>query len=154
MLAGAALAALATPAALVALTTSAAAVSQEAIWRANPGSDDFNTGANWNTGSVPFGTAFFGTSSITALSFSADTTIGGWTFNPGALDYTFNNSFMLEFSGAGIAINGGSASITNDGDLEFHNVSTANSASIRTTASWNFTTSVRPALRISRMTTT
>ena len=102
MLAGAALAALATPAALVALTTAAAAVSQEAIWLANPGSGDFNTGANWNTGSVPFGTAFFGTSSITALSFSADTTIGGWTFNPGASDYTFNNSFMLDFSGAGI----------------------------------------------------
>jgi fibronectin-binding autotransporter adhesin len=116
-LAGAALAALAAPAALVALTTNAAAVSQEAIWVGT--NSDFN-----------LDTAFFGTSSITALSFSADTTIGGWTFNPGALDYTFNNSFMLEFSGAGIAINGGSASITNDGDLEFHNVSTAGSASI------------------------
>ncbi|HEX5845998.1 MAG TPA: hypothetical protein VFY53_06915 [Rhodoplanes sp.] len=125
MLAGAALAALATPAALVALTTSAAAVSQEAIWVGT--NSDFNLDTNWNTGSVPFGTAFFGTSSI---SFFADTTIGGWTFNPGALDYTFNNSFMLEFSGAGIAINGGSASITNDGDLIFSNASTAGSASI------------------------
>jgi hypothetical protein len=90
MLAGAALAALATPAALVALTTAAAA--QDATWLGT--NSDFNLDTNWNTGSVPFGTAFFGTSSITALSFSADTTIGGWTFNPGVADYTFTNSFM------------------------------------------------------------
>ncbi len=124
MLAGAALAALAAPAPL----TSAAA--QEATWLANPVSGDFNTGANWNTGSVPLGTAFFGTSGITDLSFSADTTIGGWTFNPGAADYTFANTVIVEFSGAGIAINGGSATITNDGDLNFLNTSSAGSASI------------------------
>ena len=107
MLAGAALAALATPAALVVLTTSAAAVSHEALWLANPVLDDFNAGANWNTGSVPFGTAFFGNSSIRDLSFSDNTTIGGWTFNPGAANYTFANSFILEFSGAGITIQWG-----------------------------------------------
>ena len=92
MLAGAALAALATPAALVALTTAAAA--QDATWLGT--NSDFNLDTNWNTGSIPFGTAFFGTSSITALSFSADTTIGGWTFKTGALEYTFKKSFIIE----------------------------------------------------------
>ncbi|WP_245331946.1 hypothetical protein [Bradyrhizobium sp. NAS80.1] len=64
--------------------------AQDATWLANPGSADFNAAANWSPATVPTGTAFFGTSSTTNLSFSAfNTTIGGWTFNAGASDYTF-----------------------------------------------------------------
>jgi hypothetical protein len=85
------------------------AAAQDATWLQNPGSGDFNTAANWSPATVPTGTAFFGTSNTTALSFSADTTIGGWTFNAGASNYTFTNIGTLIFTGAGIVINGGSA---------------------------------------------
>ena len=40
--------------------------AQDATWLANPGSGDFNTGANWTPATVPTGTAFFGTSSTTS----------------------------------------------------------------------------------------
>jgi hypothetical protein len=60
-------------------------MAQDASWLPNPGSGDYSTNANWSTGLVPSGTAFFDTSSITSLSFSPTiTTVGGWTFNAGA----------------------------------------------------------------------
>ena len=101
--------------ALVAVTAFApgAARAQDATWLPNPASGNFNTAANWNPATVPTGTAFFGTSNTTALTFSAPTTVGGWTFNAGASAYTFNNNQSLNFNGAGIVINGGSAAITN-----------------------------------------
>ena len=68
------------------------AMAQDATWLGSPGTADFNTGANWDSGTVPTGTAFFGASGTTALSLSADTTIGGWTFNAGASAYSFTNS--------------------------------------------------------------
>ncbi|MEH2528439.1 MULTISPECIES: autotransporter outer membrane beta-barrel domain-containing protein [unclassified Bradyrhizobium] len=114
--------------ALAAATLPAAA--QDATWLANPGSGDFNTGANWNPATVPTGTALFGTSSTTGLSFSAATTVGGWTFNPGAAAYTFTNNQILNFNGAGIVINGGSAAITNNFLVTFAGSSTAGSATI------------------------
>jgi outer membrane autotransporter protein len=77
---------------------------------------------------VPTGTAFFGASNTTALAFSANTTIGGWTFNAGVPAYTFTNNQAVTFNGAGI--NGGPA-ITNNitGFLNF-NSGTAGSAAI------------------------
>jgi len=110
-----------------------AALAQDATWLTNPGTGDFNTAANWNPAAVPTGTAFFGTSTTTSLSFSANiiTVIGGWTFNPGASAYTFSTSNnTVNFNGTGIVINGGSASIANNGGLAFQNTSTAGSASI------------------------
>jgi autotransporter-associated beta strand protein len=107
-----------------------AARAQNATWLANPATANFDAGSNWNPATVPTGTAFFGTSTQTALTFSTDTTIGGWTFNAGAPAYSFTNGNNLTFTGAGIVINGGSASITNNGNLEFANTSTAGSASI------------------------
>ena len=108
-----------------------AARATDATWLTSPGTGDFDTGSNWTGGTVPDGTAFFGTSGTTGLSVSTDTTIGGWTFNSGASNYTFSNNFVtLTFTGAGIVINGGSASITNDGLLNFNASSTAGSASI------------------------
>ncbi len=104
--------------------------AQDATWLLNPGSDDFNTGGNWDTGSAPTGTAFFDASSTTSLIFSADTSIGGWTFNANAGDYNFTNGQTLTFEGAGITINGGSATITNNSIIAFFNSSTAGSANI------------------------
>ena len=94
------------------------AMAQDATWLPNPGSGDYSTNANWSTGLVPSGTAFFGTSSFTSLSFSPNfTTVGGWTFNAGASAYSFTNpaNLDLSFNGAGIAVNGGSATLTNNG---------------------------------------
>ena len=104
--------------------------AQDATWLASPSTGDFNTGSNWSTGTVPTGTAYFDTSSITGLSFSTDTTLGGWTFNTGASAYTFTNSWTQTFNGAGIEINGGSATITNNAHVYFYNSSTAGSATI------------------------
>jgi autotransporter-associated beta strand protein len=109
-----------------------AARAQDATWLASPGSGDFNTAANWNSAAVPTGTAFFGASSDTNLSFSAPFTIvGGWTFNAGAPAYTFTNDQIFQFTGAGI-VNSGSASITNTRGLLFSGASTAGSATITT----------------------
>ncbi|WP_377830399.1 hypothetical protein ACFKHW_18540 [Bradyrhizobium lupini] len=75
---------------------------------------------------VPTGTAFFGTSSTTAVSFSADASFGGWTFNSGASTYHFTNSRSLSFIDAGINAQGGQAFIRNDTNaLNFYNSSTA-----------------------------
>jgi autotransporter-associated beta strand protein len=111
-----------------------AARALDATWIANPGSGDFNSAANWNPLVVPVDTASFGQSSVTSLSFSptsGTTFVDGWTFKPGASAYTFATNFrFLTFTGAGIVINGGSATINNDQTLEFRNSSTAGSASI------------------------
>ena len=119
--------------ALVAVTAFAlgAARAQDATWLPNPTSGDFNTAANWNPASIPsFSTAFFGTSNTTALTFRFDTTVNGWTFNAGASAYTFANNQTLSFNGAGIVINGGSASIRNTHHLNFNFTSTAGNATI------------------------
>jgi autotransporter-associated beta strand protein len=102
--------------------------AQDANW--SPGSGNFNNPSNWDTGLVPTGTAFFGTASKTDLFFSANTLIGGWTFNAGADDYTFTNNRKLMFDGAGIVINGGSATITNKDTLRLGNSSSAGNATI------------------------
>ena len=61
-----------------------------ATWRKNPASNNFNTGANWSPAAVPDGTAVFGVSNTTALSFTVTTTIGGWTFKATASNYNFD----------------------------------------------------------------
>ncbi|WP_146618727.1 autotransporter outer membrane beta-barrel domain-containing protein [Rhodoplanes elegans] len=104
--------------------------AQDATWLANPVSDRYTLGANWSTGSVPAGTAYFDTSAVTTLLFSGNTTVGGWTFNGGASNYSFVNIFQIAFDGAGIVVNGGSATIDNRGVLYFTNTSTAGGASI------------------------
>ena len=47
--------------------------AQDATWLPVTASGDFNTAANWTPATVPTGTAFFGTSNTTALSFSRPT---------------------------------------------------------------------------------
>lgn len=115
-----------------------AARAQDATWLANPADDSLNNGANWSTGTIPTGTAFFGASNITTLrltSANLQTMIDSWTFNTGASNYTlanFGTSQHLSFTGAGIVINGGSLAIqnSNGGGIDFQNGSSAGSASI------------------------
>ena len=105
------------------------------LWLPNPASGDFHSPANWTPATVPTGTAFFGPSDTTALTFSdLPATLGGWTFNVGAGAYTFTKNVSghpLQFDGAGIVVNGGSATIINNrGPLQFRNASTAGNATI------------------------
>ncbi len=113
--------------ALVAYASPAIAV--DATWNLN-GTGDYNTAANWTPATVPDGTAIFGVSNQNAVSFANSTTVGGWTFNAGASAYTFTNGQNLEFSGAGIVINGGSAIITTlaGGTTTFRDTSTGGTA--------------------------
>jgi autotransporter-associated beta strand protein len=114
------------------------AAAQDATWLANPGSGDFNTAANWTPAAVPTGTASFGTSTTTSLSLSNGISLGGFTFNAGASAYSFINGYLLNFTGAGIVINGGSATITNNNALNFYNTSTAGNATITNNNILNF----------------
>lgn len=98
-------------------------------WLTSPGSNDYGTGSNWDGGFVPVGTATFGASNTTSLVITS-ASVGGWTFNAGASNYTFDVSSSLNFTGAGITINGGSATITNNASLAFQNTSTAGGATI------------------------
>ncbi len=106
--------------------------AQNATWDAAPANANFNNAANWTPAAVPTGTAFFNASAITNLSFSANTTINGWTFNGVASNYMFENgSHSLRFTGAGIVINGrGSPNIINNGGIEFSNSSSAGALGI------------------------
>src|SRR5579863_9779103 len=116
----------------IGLLSTRPASAQDATWLANPGSADFNTASNWNPATVPTGTAFFNTSATTSLTSATGTALGGLTLNVGASNFTFTISNVLwRFNGAGIIINGGSATITvNNGGIFFNNSSTAGSATI------------------------
>lgn len=117
---------------LASVTLSAiAARAQDATWQLNPGSNDFDTATNWTLNTaVPTGTASFGTSNTTSLTFSRlVTTVGGFTFNSGASSFTFGTNFnTLVFNGAGIV--GGSVTFVNSGGLNFVGNSTAGTAII------------------------
>jgi autotransporter-associated beta strand protein len=115
--------------------------AQNATWSTAPGSSDFNTAANWTPATVPTGTAFFGASNTTALTFSqvvTPTSVGGFTFNVGAPAYTFAlPPFLgLTFTGAGIINNSSSAPafiVLAASNLGFVNSSTAGNAVITNT---------------------
>jgi autotransporter-associated beta strand protein len=78
-----------TLAAVCALAGFGAARAQDATWLAAPASSDWNTSTNW-TPAVPTGTAFFGTSKTTTVTFTPlFTSINQIQFNAGAPAYTF-----------------------------------------------------------------
>ena len=118
------------------------AAAQDATWLAAPGSNDFNTGANWSTTSVPTGTASFGASNTTTLSLSSDVSLGSLQFNAGAPAYSFDSttSSVLTLTGAGIVNNSSNAPTftTSNGSrlyaIFFRNASTAADAVIANTA--------------------
>jgi autotransporter-associated beta strand protein len=120
----------------------------DATWSSVPGSDDFNTASNWTPAAVPDGTGFFGTSNLTNLSISVGTFVNGLTTNPGSNNFSFTvlDGKFLDFTGAGIAVNGGSITLVNNdnftpGDAQglfFINSSTAGTASIANNGALTF----------------
>jgi autotransporter-associated beta strand protein len=127
--------------AVAALLAATSAHAQDASWQRFPGSGDFNTAGNWNPATVPTGTAFFGNSSITDLTFNlgAANSLGGFTFNnalAGAYSFVLAPLSSLTFTGAGISNFAGipvQITISPLGNLVFTNNSTAG-ASVGTAA--------------------
>jgi autotransporter-associated beta strand protein len=120
----------------VALLT-ATAHGQDATWLG--GGPDFSNPQHWSPPVVPTGTAFFGPSAATSIFFFQTTNVGGFTFNAGAPNYSFNFDVpgrpnSLTFTGAGILNNSSSIprfSLTESNALlSFRNSSTAANASI------------------------
>jgi uncharacterized protein with beta-barrel porin domain len=108
-----------------------AAHAQDATWVLSPGTNETSTGSNWTGGAVPTGTATFGASNTTSLTQSGFMNVGGWTFASGAPAYAISNSGNVNFSGAGIVVDGAGAVITNSGGaLRFANASSAGSTTI------------------------
>jgi autotransporter-associated beta strand protein len=123
---------------------SISAHAQDATWNLAPGSSDYNTPTNWTPTAAPIGpsgTASFGTSGTTSLTFSTGTTVDTFQFNPGASAYTFGlNGNFLEFTGNGIVNNSANAPTINvSGQLQFDNTATAGNAIINNTGLTNFT---------------
>jgi autotransporter-associated beta strand protein len=121
----------------------ALAYAGSAEWNLNPTSDDWNTAANWTPMTVPNGpadTATFALSNTTDVSFSANTTLDGITFSPGASSFTFTatTSVSLTLSGAGITNNSGTTQnfVTANPNglflIEFSNSATAGSQTVFT----------------------
>ncbi len=117
-----------------------AARAQDATWLLNPGTNDWDTAANWAPGTVPTNTASFGASNTTTLTFSASpNSINAIQFNAGAPAYTFNVAGTLSVNGAGIVNNSANApTFVLGGTLNFFNSSTAGNAHITNNVSLNF----------------
>jgi hypothetical protein len=84
-----------------------AAQAQNAIWNVTV-SSDWNTPANWTpplaaTPTGPTGTATFGASSTTSLTFSQDSSVGSLLFETIAQSYTFEVlDHQLTITGSGV----------------------------------------------------
>jgi autotransporter-associated beta strand protein len=115
----------------------APACAQNATWKSSPGSNDFNTGANWTGGSVPTGTASFGSSSTTDLVLSTDATLRALTFNAGAPAYSIaTGGNILTLLGTGIVNNSSNAPTidASGGALGFGGAASAGNAVIDNSA--------------------
>jgi hypothetical protein len=93
--------------ALLLLQTNQAAFADSGTWLANPISNDWNTAANWSSGTVPAGAndiATFALSNIADVSVSAFLGVSGITFDSGADAYTITPlpGTTLEILGVGI----------------------------------------------------
>ena len=120
-------------------------------WKAHPKSKNFDDNTNWVGGTTPgiSDVAVFGASSKTSLIFSAGSTqIGAWNFKPSSPHYTFTLNITVtpflhvQFEGAGITGQSGTAKIVNDhGFLEFFNSSTPGNAHISSDAQITFSNS-------------
>jgi autotransporter-associated beta strand protein len=120
----------------LAMVASGPTTAQDATWLPTPPSNQYTSGPNWSTGTVPGlgDIATFETSSQAGLMIDTFGTlvVDGWVFAPGASDYTFTvvPGTFLVFDGAGIVMNGGSAILTNNYGLQFSLQSSAGSSYI------------------------
>ncbi|MGJ4931832.1 autotransporter outer membrane beta-barrel domain-containing protein [Bradyrhizobium sp. HKCCYLS2038] len=89
--------------------------SQADNWLAAPADGNFSNGANWDTGLPPnFSSAIYGTSAITNVSIGF-VQIADITVNAGTYTFTFFDDFANPtLNGAGIIVNGGSATVINN----------------------------------------
>lgn len=111
--------------------------AQDATWQSSPtiagpveDTFDFNAAANWVDEVTP-GTALFGASSGTAISFSTEgaQNIGGMTFSSDAPAYQFHvGSQALLFTGTGISTGGATVTFENQGGIFFSGSATAGEA--------------------------
>ncbi|WP_441241973.1 autotransporter outer membrane beta-barrel domain-containing protein [Tardiphaga sp. 768_D3_N2_1] len=135
-------------AASVLTLASALPAMAQTTWVAHPGSNNFFDAGNWSSG-VPGGsdTAYFGVSDTTTITH--DNVVGGgggytyagaWVFNAGASNYTITNTngFLNFFGGAGIVINGGSLTLVNNGVLVMSSSSSLGTATVNNNGSLEF----------------
>ena len=92
---------------LLLFSTESGAFAGSAVWGLAPGSDDWNTAANWLPATVPNGPldiATFALSATTRLSISASTEVNSIVFNLAANAFTIaaNPTSSLTLSGIGI----------------------------------------------------
>jgi hypothetical protein len=103
-----------------------------ATWDLNPGSNEWNTAANWTPMTVPNGpadTATFGLTNTVAVSLSASTEVNGISFTAGASAYSINPHANLTISGTGITNGSGSRqNFVSGGIIKFTNSATAGNA--------------------------
>jgi fibronectin-binding autotransporter adhesin len=113
--------------------------AQDATWDTNPGSSDWNTNTNWVPQTVPTGTAIFGSSTTTSITFSANGgtgSIGEILFNAGAPAYSFSFTGAFQavtITSVGIVNNSSNVSTfstAGSGTLVFQNTSAAGNATI------------------------
>ena len=112
-----------------------AAHAQNATWLLSPTSEDFDTAANWSSATaVPTGTATFGASNTTTITFSSpSTSIGTLQFNAGAPAYSFDlASQTLTITGTGIINNSSNqpAFVINNATLAFDSSDTVTFAGL------------------------
>lgn len=121
------------------------------VWKASPGTNDWGTGTNWTSNSVPTAAdvAKFSTSSVTSIDVkAANTQVSALQFDAGASAYTINvtgaagtGASSLIVGGAGVINNSGVAQnftvsgvAGNAGTLQFKNAATAADSTITTSA--------------------
>jgi fibronectin-binding autotransporter adhesin len=113
--------------------------AQDATWDTNPGSSDWNTNTKWVPQTVPTGTAIFGSSTTTSITFSANGgtgSIGEILFNAGAPAYSFSFTGAFQavtITSVGIVNNSSNVSTfstAGSGTLVFQNASAAGNATI------------------------
>jgi len=82
-------------------------------WNGTTTSTDYNYFGNWIPGFVPGGsdTATFGTGTGTTVTIAANSTVLAWQFTGGGYTNTITNAARLEFTGAGVQVTSGSATI-------------------------------------------
>ena len=128
-----------------------AVYADSATWNLNPTNGDWNTAVNWTPETVPNGpadVATFASSSITDLTFSAETTeVAAIVFNPGASRFNItadpeplSTGITLTISGTGITNNSGvtqkltvAPSVSSRrGTIEFVNATSAGDGTVLT----------------------
>jgi hypothetical protein len=95
----------------------------------DPGSNDWNAGLNWSSGFVPTGTAIFGSSTVTSIDLSGNTSLGVIQILAGAPSYFFNllgYNLTINYSIINNSSNAATFSIPLDSELKFSGLAPTN----------------------------